>query len=290
MPLIAPLPLSKVSLAFSNTAVQQSGSVNISFQAPFAIPYSARLSVRLPAAQNVFNNSEYGFSFKTDTTTTLHYISWNQNLSFPLISFIKDGAIPSDIAVPNSCSPAGLSLNNSFCFRTYNCSSCQSLCTQIGSSSSSFAQSELILMAASRATRLAYFYVPKVAGITCNVTEPVDAQPLEWLVPESCNISGDYENTTLLLRYYSSEAIPAGSSISLSVNNVRNPLQYANCSGWFDLQIQQQFDLGWMLVGRAVVPCQVVPSAGTSQVSVKFSNLKTGLYHPFTKLTGRVHS
>jgi hypothetical protein len=123
---------------------------------------------------------------------------------------------------------------------------------------------------------LAYFYVPKVAGIACNVSEPVEAQPLDWLVPESCNISGDYENTTLLLHYYTSEEIPAVSSVTLNINEVRNPLQLANCSGWFDLQIQQQFDLGWMIVGRTVVPCQFVPTAGPSQIFVNFSNLRAG--------------
>jgi hypothetical protein len=279
MPLIAPLPLSRVSLAFSNTAVQQSGHVNISFQAPFAILYSARLSVRMPFVQNVFNNSDYGYSFG-GTDSTLHAISWSSNFSFLLASSVEEGAISSDLAVLNTCSPAGLTANTSFCFRAYNCSSCPVSCSQIGSNASSFAPSELLLKAASRATRLAYFYVPKVAGKTCNVSEPVEAQPLDWLVPESCNISGDYENTTLLLNYYSSEEIPAGSPITLNINSIRNPLQLANCSGWFDLQIQQQFDLGWMLVGRTVIPCQVVPSAGLSKVFVNFSNFRTGCIKP----------
>jgi hypothetical protein len=275
MPLIAPLPLSRVGTAFSNTAVEQSGHVNISFQAPFAIPFSARISLRMPFVQNVFNNSDYGYSFGA-TDSSLHTISWSSNFSFFLSSSAKIGAIPSDLAVLNTCSSAGLVSNSSFCFRVYNCSSCPGSCSQVGLNSSSFAPHELILKAASRATRLAYFYVPKVEGKTCNVSEPVEAQPLDWLVPESCNISGDYENTTLLLSYYSSEEIPAGSPLTLNINSIRNPLQLANCTGWFDLQIQQQFDLGWMLVGRTVIPCQVVPNPGLSKVFVDFSNLRTG--------------
>jgi hypothetical protein len=125
--------------------------------------------------------------------------------------------------------------------------------------------------------RYGYFYLPEVDGVVCNVSEPVQAEPLDWIVPPACNISGDYVNSTRVLQYYLPlDIIPAGTTITLTINNIRNPLQFATCNGWFDLQVRQQSDFGLMMVGRAVTPCQILSSAGALDLTTNFSNVKAG--------------
>ena len=271
MVVLAPFMLSNVRVVFANTAVAQSGSVNITFRAPMALPISSQFIIRMPTLQGI-NVSSYGFAFNVSNDPQGSCaISWGPNYTFALTSSVDNSVVPSDIVSPLSC-PS----NASFCSRSYNCSSC-SPCNPMGTNSSSFASSQLTLQSNYRAVRFAYFYVPVVSGHVCNLTEPVQAQPLDWLVPSSCNISGDYTNTTVLLRYFApEEMVPPGTDVTLIINNVRNPLQYANCTGWFDLQIKQQFDLGWMMLARALSACQVSPSAGSLNMLANFSTLKTG--------------
>ena len=275
--ILSPLAISNVRVSFSNTALAQAGIVNISFLAPYALNLSSQFAIRFPTMQGI-NVSAYGFTFNVSNSSQgTSTINWAWNSSSALTTFVNNYYTSSDLAAPYVCS-----LNGSFCSKWSNCTSCSGSCNPLGSDISAFSSSEVVLQVNSKAVRYAYFYVPEIDGVVCNVSEPVQAQPFDWIVPQTCNISGVYANTTRIFQYVlPSDIIPAGTLVTLTINNVLNPSQYGNCTGWFDIQVKQQFDPGWMIIGRAVSPCQMSISAGPLDVIANSSNLDTGKHlHP----------
>jgi hypothetical protein len=117
-----------------------------------------------------------------------------------------------------------------------------------------------------------------INGKECNVSQPMVGTPGDWIVPSGCNISEAYVNMSKVYSYQAPlEAIPAGSMVTLSINNVRNPLRFINCAGWFDVQVQEMSASGWSISQRQLRSCPGIPSRGLLRnVQAFLSNTKTG--------------
>jgi hypothetical protein len=183
------------------------------------------------------------------------------------------------MASPSVCmTSANASRSDLFCNRESSCSECLSTCTSVGSDTLSFSRFGAVLQRSQTALRTGYFFVPKVLGQICHVIEPVLSEPYSWIYPPGCNISGGYETATVLLKYHTYfDTIPAKTLITIAIENVSNPMQYCNCTGWFDLQIQKKITLFWMILGRSIIKCQALPTAGALWIeNISLSNNTTG--------------
>ena len=276
---VVPRSVQNFSVSFDNLAVAEYQRINMSFINLAPIPEFARFAIWFPAAAAV-DSPNAGF----DVFQTSGSISVTDARAVALTATVQVGLMATEIVAPNTCNEFSSSGPiSSFAIPQKNCTY-NSVCTALTATQSSYAPASLLLQRSFDNKFIGEFIVPEIDGRVCNVSGPVRSQPGDWLVPTGCNISRSYRNVTRAFTYYIAvNVIPAGSVVTLMLNGVRNPLRFANCSGWFDLQIQHMSSSGWPMAQRGIRACQGAPGTGRITDSViLLSNTTAGAYcRPF---------
>ena len=277
-----PRTLQNVSVLFESFAVAENQRINISFVTRASLSPTARFVLWFPIGSGIdLPSAGFDFLQAVSSIKLSNYDSRSfSNIKLgSLLGSIQPGMMPADIANPIMCnSNSGLELSGNFALFQKNCTY-NTPCSPLASSQSSFSMSSLYLQRSLSSISNSSFLVPMINGKLCNVTEPIVAMPGDWIIPAGCNISQPYLNTSVVLQYQIPlDAIPAGSLVTLILDNIRNPLRFINCSGWFDIQVQEKTPYGWSLSQRGLRGCQAYPSRGVLRgVQAFLSNTKAGL-------------
>ena len=274
-----PRTLQNLTISYQSLATAEIERLNISFAPRVPIAEFARFVIWFPVGSSI-DGPFGGFDF-SEASASINIGPSGQFSSLKagvLSASVVAGAEPIDIASPVICNPySGLDLTATFSLTQGICLN-NPTCTIVSTNQGSFSASSLLLQRSLGSVLNGSFMVPMINGVICSMQEPIIAQPGSWVVPPGCNISQTYKNITTVLRFqYPLDIIPANSLVSIQVTGVRNPLRFANCSGWFDVQVEETSTIGWAMTQRELRSCQATFTQGSlTGVQLFLSNANAG--------------